>query len=928
VSRYRSLVVIALVVIAAAAGLAAWLIVREISPQYLQQELEERLSTALATPVTIENITASPESWTQLDARGVRAWPGEGGPGLEIPRVLGSIDLPSMLVGKLRLRELHIEGASLRVGAIRDRSGGLAATQNAAAARGRGHLRELLRPLIALEIAVRHLLESPRFASVLNLQNGRLELESVDPHRQAPMELQEVSGRLVHHRFSGESRLSLRGRLMEGERDLGTIELAGERSRSGRMRISLNLDSLALGISDSYVSDLGSDARVDGSMSGEIVYETLEPGSGHLEVDIACENLRSVVPTAGAGPPERTELPRVDVNASLVITPQSIAVHEGAIATSQTALRMSGMVARPLQSTAMADLSLEFDDVAVSQIRHLIGWLPEIKREETATIVAPLKSGRLASLRASGSATLADWQNFLAGRTRSMPEDFRLGAELADTVIWVGESDRVEELSGRVNWVGERVEVIGVTAVLNETPLPSLDLVIEGFPNFFASDPAARKIVSGGEPLTGLGTLWHSLHPTPAADSADVGTTIDLDIDYLDHPMFLWPIRDLKLAIETKARGLRVEKFRGNWAGVPIDGKAEWFFLPDERVSVELSAGPPSDRPSASIPKDTWARGRFAVGRIAGERWRQSAAQGDFEASADRVRIRNLAIDLEPSGVVDANGRLHLSEIDAVPFRLDFDLESGDAVAIAKLFRLPPNYITGHVDLTGSFDGTLLPDTSIYAALQGLLNVSATDGLIRKKAPPVASISRASEALEDVDPSEVIRYRNLESILEFSNGRLHTEALSLDGPKIGVLASGSVELMAKDKQTDLRVALFLFRKLDRALEKIPILNQLLLGTDANLVASYFQVTGPWGNPEITPILLPGSAGPASVVLQGVPLFVKRGFQALGSLVLPAPSKPDAPPPEESASPSEESTSPSKESASQSEESASPSEGGS
>jgi hypothetical protein len=389
-----------------------------------------------------------------------------------------------------------------------------------------------------------------------------------------------------------------------------------------------------------------------------------------------------------------------------------------------------------------------------------------------------------------------------------------------------------------------------------------------------------------------------------------VGTTVDLDLDYLDHPMFLWPIRDLKLAIETKARGLRVETIRGNWAGVPIDGKAEWFFLPDERVSVNLSAGRPSDSPSAPIPKDTWARGRFAVGRIAGERWRQSAARGDFEASEDRVRIRNLAIDLEPSGVVDANGRLHLSEVDAVPFRLDFDLKSGDAVAVAKMFGLPPNHITGHVDLAGSFDGTLLPDTSIYAALQGLLNVSATDGLVRKKAPPGTAASRAGVALEDLDPSEVIRYRNLESILEFSDGRIQTEAISLEGPKIGVLASGSVELMTKDKQTDVRVALFLFRKLDRALEKIPILNQLLLGTDANLVASYFKVTGPWRNPEITPILLPGSAGPASVVLQGVPLFVKRGFKALGSLVRPAPSKSDAPPPVESASPSEESASPS------------------
>jgi hypothetical protein len=932
VRRYRSLIVIALVAIAAAAALAWWLLVREISPQYLQVELERRLSAALSTPVTIEKLTVSRENWIQLDARGVRAWPDEGGSGLEIPRVVGSIDLLSMLVGELRLRELHIDGAVLRVGATRSRPAETAVARDAATAPGRQPLRELLRPLIALEIAVRVLLESPRLASVVDLQDGHLEFDPVDPTRQVPMELREVSSRLVHHRFSGESRLFLRGRLLEGERDLGVIELTGERSRSGRMRISLNLDSLALGISDTYVSDLGSDARIDGSMSGEIVYETLEPGSGHLEVDIACENLRSVVPAVGVGPPERAELPRVDVNASLVITPQSIAVHEGVIAAPRTALRMSGMVARPLQGASMADLSLEFDEVEVSQVRYLIGWLPEIQREEAEAIVAPLKSGRLVSLRASGGATLADWQNFLVGRTRTMPEDFRLGVEFADTVIWVGESDRIEELSGRVDWVGARVEVIGVTAVLNKTPLPSLDLAIDGFPNFLASDPAAREIVSGGEPLTGLGILWNRLQPTSEADSADVGTTVDLDLDYLDHPMFLWPIRDLEVAIKTEARGVRVEKVRGNWAGVPIEGKAEWLFLPDERIGVELSADRQSDRPSVSIPKDTWARGRFAVGRIEGERWRQSAARGDFEASADRVRIRNLVIDLEPSGVVDANGRLHLSEIDAVPFRLDFDLKSGDAVAIAKLFGLPPNHINGHVDLTGSFDGTLLPDTSIYAALQGLLNVSATDGLIRKKALRVASIPGESEALEDFDRSEVIRYRNLETILEFSNGRIHTEALSLDGPKIGVLASGGVELMTEDKKMDVRMALFLFRKLDRALGKIPILNQLLLGTDANLVAAYYQVTGPWAHPEVTPILLPGSAGPASVVLQGVPLFVQRGFQVLESLVRPELSEPDAPPPAESASPSEEPASsleepasPSEEPASSLEEPASPSE---
>jgi len=898
--RYRSLIVVALLAIVVAAGLAGWLLVREISPQYLQAELEERLSEALSTTVSVQKVTVSSRGWIQLDARELRAWPAEQGFGLEIPRVVASIDPVSLLLGKLRLRRLHIEGAVLREGAIARPPEFAEADRDRA--RGLRNPRELLRPLIALETALRSLLESPSVATVVELEDGRIELDAIASEPAVPLELRAASARLVHHRFSGESEFSLSGRLAEGERDLGAIALASERNRNGRMQISLQLDSLALGISDPYLSALGSDARIDGSMSGEIVYETPEAGSGHLSLDLACEELRSSVATADGGPPTRTLLPKVEMTASLVITPQSVASHEAVIRTPRTTLRMTGTVARPLQSTSMADLSLEFEDVLVSQVRHLIGWLPEIEREEAAAVVAPLRSGRLVSLRASGAASLAGWQDFLAGRTSTMPEDFRLGAELADTVISIGDSDRIEQLSGRLQWVGDRVSIVGATALLNQSPLPSLDLVIEGVPNFFAGDPAAREIVSDGEPLTGLGTLWSKLRPTPAADSTGPPLTVDLQLDYLDHPMFLWPIRDLELALESQPDGVHIERFHGTWAGVPIEGKADWSFRPEERIGVTLFAQPPSPHSEDSLARTGWARGRFSVGAIEGERWRQSAAHGEFEASGDRVRIRDLAVDLEPSGVVEANAKLGLSEVNAVPFQLSFDLKSGDAASLAVLFGLPSNQINGTADLAGSFDGTLVPDTSIYAGLQGLLHVSATDGVIRKKAPPVAAISEASKKLEDFDASEVIPYRALDTVIEFDDGRLHTDAFSMQGPELGVFASGGVELLSHDKPMEGKVALFLFPKLDRVLGKIPILSQILLGTDENLVAAYYEVSGPWGHPEVKPILLPGSAGPASMVLQGVPLFVKRGFKALGSLIIPGsgdsdedlPAKPATP----------------------------------
>jgi len=885
VRRRRRLLVVALFAIVVAAAVAGWLFVREISPQFLQAELQTRLSEALDTPVTIEKITVSSSGWLQLDASGLRAWPDGQGFGLEIPHVVGSVDPLSLLFGRLRLRRLRMEGAVLRVAAI-GWAGLAGPARDAARSPGPRNPRELLRPLIAVETALRSLLAAPGVASVVELQDGRIELDGIDATLPGSLQLSGASARLARHRFSGESELSLRGHLREAERDLGAIALTGERNRGGQMRIVLDLESLALGISDAYMGELGSDARVDGDMTGEILYETPEPGSGHLVLDLAFDDLLSTVPAAAEGPPKQTRLPRVDVSASLVITPQSVAAHEAVIRTPRTTLRMTGTVARPLESASMADLSLEFDDVDVPQVRHLIGWLPEIEREEAAAVVAPLRSGRLVSLRASGGASLAGWQDFLAGRTRTLPEDFRLGAELANTVVKIGDSDRIEQLSGRLQWIGGRVAIVGATALLNGSPLPSLDLVVDGFPNFFAVDPAARKIVSDAAPLDGLATLWRSLRPAPASDSADKRVTIDLQVDDLDHPMFLWPIRDLALSLESEPDGIHIQQLRGTWAGVPISGRADWSFRPEERVSVQLSAQRPGERPAASIAKSGWAHGRFSVGAIEGERWRQSAANGAFEASGDRVRIRDLAVDLEPSGVIEGNATLRLSQADAVPFLLSFDLKSGNATALATLFGLPPNQINGTADLAGSFDGALKPDTSIYAALRGLLSVRARDGVIRKKAPPVAAISHASEQLEDFDPSEVIPYRNFETVLEFDDGRIHTDAFSMEGPELGVFASGDVELLSDDKRMEGKVALFLFPKLDRVLGKIPILSQILLGTDENLVAAYYEVSGPWESPEVKPILLPGSAGPASVVLQGVPLFVKRGFKALGSLITP------------------------------------------
>ena len=54
----------------------------------------------------------------------------------------------------------------------------------------------------------------------------------------------------------------------------------------------------------------------------------------------------------------------------------------------------------------------------------MIGWLPEIRREDAEAIVAPLEVGHLRLLRTGGVASFIGWQAFLAGRSSELPGDF------------------------------------------------------------------------------------------------------------------------------------------------------------------------------------------------------------------------------------------------------------------------------------------------------------------------------------------------------------------------------------------------------------------------------------------------------------------------------------------------------------------------
>jgi hypothetical protein len=888
-NRYIAIAVLGLFSLAVAGGL---LIAGRLGPRQVEREIEQRLSQSLGTQVSVEQLAVSPGTFVRVEAEGVSAWPSgaEQRAGLEIERITGSIDAVALAAGEIRLRRIRIDSARLR---LHRKAGGRWSpaidVRDPEQANAPPHPDELLAPLISLEATVRSLLAAPSLATTLEFANAQIDFQSdverdsdSDASQPTELSLTGVHGRLVHGRFRRRSEVNLQARLTESGHDRGGIELVGVRDPEGAITISIELSDVEIG---SLGHRTGARvARLAGRVDGRIDYQTSQPGTGRLSVDLGLQDFASTVPLA-TGVLESLRSDRVDVTGILEMTPDSVTLSAMHVSNRETSLEVGGTLARPLQPASRAALSVSFRNVDVRAVRQLIGWLPEIEREEAEAFVAPIENGRIASLRAGGAASLSHWQAFLAGRTRQLPSNFLVDVELADTTLHVGESDRLEGLRGRLHWADEQVEVSEAAAVLNGSPLPTLQLSIEGFPNFFAGDPALRELRSGAEALAGLSTLWKTLRPD-SVPGGEHSIAVELDVEALDHPMFLWPIRDAEARIETRSGGVHIEVNRGTWAGVSIRGEGSWQFLPDESVSIRIVAGPAEKSELAALPPGIWARGRFAVGSVERGRWRQASASGAFQSSSDGVRVDEVELALLPSGRVDGTGTLDLSRSEHVPFRLSFDLAGGDAPALARLVGLPPRQIDGAVDGWGSFEGALRPGESVFDSMTGLLDLRVTDGRIFMVSPPVVAVAAASEELEDFDPKDVIEFDRAETVLEFDHGLMSSESFAIDGPKLGVFATGRVDLAGNEHEVDAEVALFLFRKLDRVLGKIPLLNRLLLGSDENLVAAAYEITGPWKAPQVAAISLPRSAGPTSKVLHGVPHLLKRGLSAVAGLIRP------------------------------------------
>jgi len=238
---------------------------------------------------------------------------GERAPSLQVDRIRATIRPMSLIFGKPRFSRIVFDGARLRI--ERDAGGNwspapvaeLAARQRAGRESEPSHPDEILSPLITIEATVRAILGRRRVADVLELRNATIAfIDARAEHPLAPplfLALESVRAELSRSRLTGVDRLKIKGLLVDAQRARGTVEWEGTRNRRGAIRVAMAVTDLDFEALAPYVRSLHPDARIEGALSGAVVFETASPGEFRVIAAFAADIDREC--SGRIAPPDR-----------------------------------------------------------------------------------------------------------------------------------------------------------------------------------------------------------------------------------------------------------------------------------------------------------------------------------------------------------------------------------------------------------------------------------------------------------------------------------------------------------------------------------------------------------------------------------------------------------------------------------------------
>ncbi len=892
--------------------LAGYLVSSGLGTRLLQDEIEVQLSRLLKGPVSIGSVDVRFENGLRIEARDVSAFPGTATPApslvgvagasagrsadaqdtpptLRARRILAWVDLLSLVIGRLELSTLVLEGPHVRL--IQNADGSFAglpvpspSTYPDEGLEDRSPTEQVFARIAELDLEAERLADGFRAADRVEIVDGTLEWigpPNLDTDS-SRLRVELLNGSAERHWLSDDIAIDWRGVFVDGVHQPFPFEVGAHREAGEHWAWSISLARIPLAAAESPFGQLEGFADLDGTLDIRFRLHSNDEGRHQLSVDGRIDQARMKLRRSG----RKLAYDRVDLDAELVVDPVSVRLVSSNLTGQGLALAFHGSVDRPVRPASRLRIESRTQGIDLATLRRYAESLAD--ESGTARTLAQLTqsvdTGQVLYIELAGTARLDRWSDLFSGRSGELPAGFVLGGAFENVRVESGEGEYLEDLAGEVEWIDDQVVFRNGRGRYRDRPLPTLNAVIEGM-SHLARSAAESSLVGQAPPaLPGLDPLIEILRPRDPNSLPPV-KAIGLALDHLEHPIVGWPLRDVRVLIEPLRRGVEVTVRKGVWGAAAVTGELVWFSDP-ERPSISATltltpADPPAD-PEAFARKlanaheeGVWGEGLFELSFRPRPFLPFENATGVARVEGTQLFLDDLEIRIANQGTIAARLGVDFDQPDTIGFDTSFALTDGRLQEIGPFVALPDDLARGAIAASGTLAGRVRPDTSFIAELEGRVRADAKDGLVKTTLPLMFRLAKMTEGYNPFAAEDQLLFETMGGSFLIDNGMLSVEDFEIEGP-LRVFARADLDTIPTPAEIRAVVGIFLFRQTNAVLESLPIIRSFLPGSERGLIGTYFEVVGPLSEPEI-------EALPLQSLLTSIPDVIKAPFKVLGML---------------------------------------------
>jgi hypothetical protein len=881
-------------------AIAGYLVSSGIGERLLHQEIETQLSRLLSGQVEIGEVELRFAHGLRLEARGLEAYPSTdpaGPPALRASRVLAWIDLLGLLVGRLELSTLVLEGPHLRIEQNADGSFARLPLPPISADRDTDKpvslAERIAQSLESIAPVVTAFGERFRAADRIEVIDGTLNW--IDHRRLAEdgtpqaLRLELFSGVGERDWLSNTITVESRAVFVDGEHTPFPIEFEMHNDESPHFEWTASFLRVPLALAEIPLRSMTERIEgLSGTLNARFHFSTSRTGDHTLDFEAIVKDAQVSLHDSES----IIRQDRVELRAELALDEKHLRIAEAHLIGERLGTDFNGTIDRPIRLDSRARFEARMIGKSIKGIRLFADRFDDDFEMASAVLLFTerIESGQLRYIQAAGTARLRHWLDLATGRSQDLPDGFVLGAGVDDVTLASDAAERIEVLSGELEWVGDQVSLRNMNAIYNGTPMPEMNLVIDGLSHLVNAPESARAMTANPPGVPGVMPLAEILRSRDPNALPPV-KTIGLAIDALEHPLLRYPLRDARVLIEPRRRGMRLSIREGIWGGAAIEGDLVWFDVSGSpHVRAEVVLGPPqtpmAEPATASSEEvasqssaigsppnaDRWGSGRFELEFRPRPSLPFLSAVGYFRLDGSNLIGNEVEVGLAPTGKAALRTSIDLRDPDSIDLDLSFAITEGTFAGLSEFVVLPPELVSGDVGATGSLAGLVRPNTSFIAELDGRVRVEAEDGQIETTLPLLLRIGKASEGYNPFADADELEYESMTGTIEIDHGRLTIEDFEIEGP-LRVFANAHLDTNRRPGQIRAVVGIFLFRSSGQIIGNFPLVRSFLPGSKRGLIGAYFEVEGPIDEPDV-------DALPLQTLMSSVPDAIKAPFKVM------------------------------------------------